>query len=683
MARDPYQYFRIEARELSEQLAKGVLDLEKGPVAALVAQLLRHAHTLKGAARVVRQREIADRVHQIETVLAQYRDSDLPVPRAQIDLLLHNVDEIGARVSALTPAPVASAREFQKATPDEPVAAFLRADVTEVDALLEGLTEAGVQLEVLRRGLASAERARRLSHQLAEQLAAPERATGDAPATFRLRALATELRSLCDASERNLTGGLAQMDRELRQAREGAERLRLLPARMLFNVLERTARDAAHSLGKDVAFGAKGGDIRLEADVLTAVQNALVQAVRNAIAHGLESAVERHAAGKSGEGHLWIEVERRADRIAFRCRDDGRGVSLEAVRRAAEQKGMLSANAPPLSQRDTLDLLLKGGLSTASTVTEIAGRGVGLDLIRDVANRLGGELHLESLAGAGMTLELLIPVSLSSIDALIVEAGGHKAAIPLDNVRRTLRVVPADLNHSAEGTVLVHEGKVIPFTTLERALRLPATKGRGPRAWSAVLVAHGKALAAVGVDALRGTENMVVRPLPQLTPVDRVVAGATLDASGNPRLVLAAEGLVSLARRTIPRAAQPAVVRDPVLVIDDSLTTRMLEQSILESAGYSVDVASSAEEALVMARRQRYCLFLVDVEMPGMDGFEFVASTRADAALREVPAILVTSRSSSEDKQRGKDAGASGYIVKNEFEQTGLLELIHGLVSVR
>jgi two-component system chemotaxis sensor kinase CheA len=186
---------------------------------------------------------------------------------------------------------------------------------------------------------------------------------------------------------------------------------------------------------------------------------------------------------------------------------------------------------------------------------------------------------------------------------------------------------------------------------------------------------------AVGVDRLLGTARIVVRPLPELAPASPIVAGASLDAGGNPQLVLDPDGLVAAAQGEGAAEAEPIPVRHPVLVVDDSLTTRMLEQSILESAGYEVDVAASAEEALEIARRKRYALFLVDVEMPGMDGFAFVERIRSDPALLDIPAILVTSRAGEEDRQRGRDAGARGYIVKSEFDQAELLTMIRPLIG--
>jgi two-component system chemotaxis sensor kinase CheA len=304
-----------------------------------------------------------------------------------------------------------------------------------------------------------------------------------------------------------------------------------------------------------------------------------------------------------------------------------------------------------------------------------------LDVVREAASRLGGEVTVRTEARSGTSIEILVPVSLSSLDALLVEAGNQAAAIPLESVRRTLRLSPTDVARTAEGESIVFEGKVIPFAPLARALRAGAATLSTPRARSAVVVEGRGAMAALGVDRMLGTERLVLRPLPEWTPADPVLAGTSLDAEGNPQIVLDPDALVAEASRSEAATQATPTLRPPILVIDDSLTTRMLEQSILESAGYEVDLATSAEEALEKARRRRYALFLVDVEMPGMDGFAFVERTRIDRTLRGVPAILVTSRASPEDRRRGEEVGARAYIVKSEFDQADLLERIRKLVG--
>lgn len=687
MAQDAYKYFRIEARELLEQLGQGVLKLEQGASAAdAVPHLLRVAHTLKGAARVVKQREIADAAHAIEDALVPFREAAAPVPQQAIDATLGQVDAITRQLAALTaPAETASA---SAPAPGQNAAGetlqTLRVDVAEMEVLLDGVAEAYAQLAALRGNTQTLERARQLAQMLAKQHAAGlngAAASGGKSAPGAVVSMAEELPNLVAGAARNLSDGIEQIDRELRQVRDAAERLRLLPAGMLFTLLERTARDAARALGKRIVFEGKGGDVRLDAHVVGALQGALVQLVRNAVAHGIEPEAARRAASKDAEGRVEIAVVRRGKQVAFVCRDDGAGLDVEALRRAALRRGLLEDPARQLNPDELLQLLLKGGISTSGTVTEISGRGVGLDVVRVAAEQLGGSVQVETRPGAGTTIEVLAPVSLSSLDALVVEAGGVRAAMPLEAVRRTLHIEASQVASTPGGQTIVHDGRVIPFLSLDRPLTPNRRGARAARAWPTVVVGSGDAVAAIGVDGLLGTANIVLRPLPALAPGDPIVAGAALDTAGNPQIVLDAAGLVARASRGETAMPPHAVAVRPILIIDDSLTTRMLEQSILEAAGYEVDLATSAEEGLFKARQSDYALFLVDVEMPGMDGYTFVAQTRADAVLRNTPAILVTSRNEPGDRERGEAAGASAYIVKGEFDQTVLLARIRKLMG--
>jgi two-component system chemotaxis sensor kinase CheA len=265
------------------------------------------------------------------------------------------------------------------------------------------------------------------------------------------------------------------------------------------------------------------------------------------------------------------------------------------------------------------------------------------------------------------------------VDVLAVEVGGATVTIPFDAVRHSMRVAASDISRTGPYASIVYDQTAVPFLALPRALL--GQQSPVGRAWPVVVVAGAGGLAAVGIDRLLGSATVVMRPLPELAPASAIVAGASLDAEGNPQLMLDPDGLVAEAMRKGLGDFEQATAREPVLVIDDSLTTRMLEQSILESAGYEVELANSAEEALESARRRRYALFLVDVEMPGMNGFSFVERIRLDPALHDIPAILVTSLNAPEDLLRGRDVGAQGYIIKSQFDQAELLAMIRRLIG--
>jgi len=677
-AKDPLRFFRIEAREISEELGRGALEIERGITPETVGRLMRLAHTLKGAASVVKQRGIANLTHALEDALVALEGRERP-SRATIDAILANIDAIAAEVEALTPAQPSPAA-VPEATADEYLSG-LSADPGELQALMRGIAEATVQLHGFREATLLVEQARDLSRALAGGAQKASRAIAAPEA--RQRQLIEDLSRLLAELDQRLRTSADQTERELRHSRDAADRLHLIACHTAFGALERAVRDAAQALGKKAILNFRGGDVRLDAKILGLVHRALVQLVRNAIAHGIEAPTERVAVAKPEAGRIEIEITRRGNRIAFLCSDDGRGIDLEAIRRAAEARGIVPQIAEASGDARLLDLLLEGGLSTAEGVTEASGRGVGLGVVREVAAILKGDVSARTAKGEGSTIEILVPVSLAALEALLVEAKGSVAAIPITATRRTVWLAPGAVSLTADGASILDEGKIIPFIPLTEILD-PAhpTEMSETEMTAAVVIESDSRRAAIGVHRLRGTADIVVRPTPPLAHASSIVAGIYLDPNGMPQPVIESEAAVAAALCSNPiRNASIRRRPAPILVIDDSLTTRMLEQSILESAGYDVELASSAEEALGKARKRRYSLFMVDVEMPGMDGLTFVETTRADPKLNMVPAILVTSRGSAEDRQRGADVGAYGYVVKSEFDQGKVLEIIRELVG--
>jgi two-component system chemotaxis sensor kinase CheA len=671
VAGDPYKYFRVEARDLLEQLGCGVVELERGGAgqSGTVSRLLRLAHTLKGAARVVKQPEIAEAAHQVEDLLEPFRDGlAFPIPREGLEKMLGLVDAMAGRVRSLAPPPGEAASSAEEAF------RTLRTEVAEMDGLLGGIAEAQARLGAVARGVGSLDPVLRLAAVVAETSAVAGRSgTGTETPAESLR---TRLGDL----EREMAAATEGLERELRQVRIAGERLRLLPVSALSSPLERTVSDVARSLGKRATFRLEGGDIRLDGDVLGTLQTGLLQVVRNAVAHGIEVEAARVAAGKSSEGLVVLEVERRDGRVAFRCRDDGGGIDLGAVRRGLQRQGRSSGEAARIGDDEVLSLLLEGGLSTAPVVTDVSGRGVGLDVVRAAAARLGASVSIRTRPAQGTTVEIVVPVSLSSVEALWVEAAGIKAAIPLGAVVRARRLGRGDVDGSTERDLLQDEGRLLPFAHLAGLLH-QGSESSVPAVRSAVVVAGTRGQVAVGVERLLEIASVLVRGLPGLAPIDPIVAGVAIDPEGNPQPVLDPERMVDAALRAERPTLRPRTPNAPILVVDDSLTTRMLEQSILESAGYEVHVATSGEEALTKARRQKYGLLLVDVEMPGMSGFELLEALQSDAALQHLPAILVTSRDSPEDRVRGTRAGAKAYVVKSDFDQVDLLRRIGSLMS--
>jgi len=434
--KDKYKYFRIEARELLEGLNQGVLELEKGSRGKdVLGRILRLAHTLKGASRVVKQSGIAELAHSIEDACAPYREEPGAVSQQSINQVLALLDAAAAQVAALDIHAAGAAGEAPRPMVEE-FSETVRVEIEEADKLLEGVSEAAVQITALRREAGTIEHARQLAGTLLENLALrpgiEANGAGAMAARVKTRALAEELCIHLEKLDRRMATGIEQVETEFAQVRDAANRLRLLPASTVFASLERAVRDAAQALQKNVQFESFGGDSRLDTHVLAALRDALLHVVRNAVAHGIESPSQRIAAGKPTQGRVELRVERRGHRVAFICRDDGSGIDVEAVRRVAVRRGLVaSSNAASLGLEEAVQIIMKGGVSTAATVDEVSGRGIGLDVVRETAARLQGEVKVHSRRGQGTSVEILVPVSLSSLRALELDTGGTIASLPL------------------------------------------------------------------------------------------------------------------------------------------------------------------------------------------------------------------------------------------------------------
>ncbi|XXY49248.1 response regulator [Sorangium sp. So ce269] len=679
---DLFKYFRMEAQELADGLAWGLLDLkEQGGQGESLDQCFRLAHTLKGAAGAARQLKIAELAHTVEDVLTPFRKDHQPIPAAHMSELLRLIGLIRDEVARLhepgEPGEAEGGRATRRSAHDE----VARVDLAHVSELADAIGEAIVQLESLRSCADALDRAERLGDALGA-VGSPEEAArglGELGAK-RAGALYQELRAALGVARVELSSGIDRLSSELRQAQARTRELQLLPCAGVLEAVELAVREAAESLGKRVEFQSSGGDIRLDSTVISALRDAALHMARNAIDHGIEPEAARRAAGKPAAGQIALRVERRGSRVALICSDDGRGVDVAAVRKAVVRAGLRGeAESYDLTAEEALELIFGPGVSTCEAITSLSGRGVGLDVVRETASKLSGTASAKSQPGRGTTIELVVPISLSSVVALRLEDGGHTALLPLDAVRRALRLGADAIVRGAERDAIVVEDRLAPFARLASVLGAAAPGGE-PRC--AVVVAAGASLAVLGAERLLGAVPVIVKPLPAAAGAPPAVSGASFDVRGNPVLVLDPRGVIELVRAAGPGAEDRRERRapPPILVVDDSLTTRMLEQSILESGGYEVDLASSGEEGLRKAAERRYGLFLVDVEMPGMSGFEFAAHVRADPALRETPLVIVTSLSSAADRRRAEEAGADDYIVKGEFDQRRLLDTVAGLL---
>ncbi|PWC31175.1 response regulator [Azospirillum sp. TSO35-2] len=464
-------------------------------------------------------------------------------------------------------------------------------------------------------------------------------------------------------------------------------RLRMLPAENQLSGLGRMVRDISRSEGKEVEVDVRGLEVEADRNVLQRLKDPILHIARNAISHGIELPAERLALGKPPAARVVIAASVHGARLRLRVEDDGRGLDRAAIRRQALDRGLLDpAEADDVPLERLTEFLFHPGFSTASRTTELAGRGMGLAIARAEVERLQGNLTIAEREGGGTTVTIDVPLSLLSQRLVFVAVQDQTLAIPSADVVR-LRTTAADSLFSGVGTPMIRiDEEETPVTALAALLGMEApVLSAAERSLALVVVRAADRRLALVVDRFVATREAVVTAAEETGLDPGRYLGTVLLDDGGPALVLNIAGLMPLPGSVLPPPARPAEeappVRAHILVVDDSITTRTLEKSILEAHGYRVTLCVDGREALErLSEGMEVGLIISDVEMPRMDGFALLQAVKADPRTAETPVILVTSRASDEDRERGLRLGADAYIVKTRFDQNELLAGIRRLL---
>lgn len=465
--------------------------------------------------------------------------------------------------------------------------------------------------------------------------------------------------------------------------------LRMCPFGEGVHAFPRIVRDLARKLGKQVQLVIEGSDTPVDRDVLARIESPLNHLLRNALDHGMETPDERLAAGKPALGTIRLSARHRGGMLVIDVRDDGRGIDLERLRGAVVARGMGSpAMAAALSPAELMEFLFLPGFSMKESVTEISGRGVGLDVVQQVVREQNGTVRVETECGLGFRTAITLPLTQSIVRALVVGVQGEAYAIPITKVERVLRV-PQDAVHTLENKQFfeldgVHHGLVAATQVLELGQPVPAAE------LAVVVIGAGATRYALVVDTISGEQSLTVQSLePLFGKLRNVASGALLD-DGSPVLVLDVADLLLSIDKLLDAGAlqQPARQGDAdaraarrILVVDDSLTVREMERKLLAARGYRVDTAVDGMDGWNMARSGNYDLLVTDIDMPRMDGIELVSLVRQDARLQNLPVMIISYKDRPEDRARGMNAGADYYLAKGSFHDTTLLDAVFDLIG--
>jgi two-component system chemotaxis sensor kinase CheA len=475
---------------------------------------------------------------------------------------------------------------------------------------------------------------------------------------------------------------------------EDAKKVLMLPFSSLMEPFPRMIRDVCREQGKEAELKVEGGDVEIDKRILEQLKDPLIHLVRNSIDHGMERPAERERLGKPRKGTLHLSIAQvESSKVEIIITDDGRGIDFLKVKLAAIKAGTLSQDdASRLGQDDLARLIFRSGVSTSPIITDLSGRGLGLAIVLERVEELGGSVSVSTIEGKGSTFRLVLPLSLATFRGTFVEAGGQLFVIPTINVERVLRMKVGDVGTIENRESIVLDGRAVSLARLDRALQLPAAAlPKDPKAaLPVVVVASGDRRIAFTIDRVLFEREVLVKSLGRQLVRIRNIAAATVLGSGRVVPILNVRDLLASAinfsggipgtAAAIPASGVDTRPTKSILVVEDSITSRMLIKNILESAGYHVATAVDGQDGLTTLKTAPFNLVVSDVQMPRMDGYELTTRIRQDKALAELPVILVTSLGSREDRERGIEAGASAYIIKTSFDQGNLLETVKRLI---
>lgn len=751
--------FRIEAEEHLRALSAGLMELgeasESSRRAEMVETLFREAHSLKGAARSVNLKDIEslcqpmestfaalqrqeitlspalfDSFHQATDAIAQLVSSSgterTPADRSRTRELIRQLDAVsrgeGAPVAAalpakappparsIVPAPVApvapTAIEVQAAPRMPTVDRYIGIDTVRIptsklDPLLLQAEEmiqakiAGSQRVADLREINQAALAWKTEwdkwqdqptlqgHEFQEWNAA------------RLDALVGKVAAVTHALEEDQRALRRMVDDHL----EGMKQVLMLPVSTLVELFPRLVRDLARDEGKEVDLVIRGAEIVIDKRILEELKDPLIHLVRNCVDHGIEKPDERARKQKPRRGTITLTFSATDSRqVEILVSDDGEGIDVDQVKSAATKMGILSAEAVERQNpEETVPLIFHSGISTSPIITNISGRGLGLAIVREKAEKLGGVVSVDTQRDVGTTFRLLLPLTLTTFRGILVYVGEQGFVLPTSNVERVLKVSRADIKTVETRETLQVDGRILSLVGLGNVLGLPARRDGPVRRDDlsrqsavdyirVVVLAFADKRIAVYVDEVFAEEEVLLKGLSRQLSRVRNIAGVTVLGTGKVVPILNVADLLKSALRPGAEVKAPPVVDKTVarvgriLVAEDSITARTLLKYILETAGYRVTTAFDGADAFTQLHSGEFDLMVSDVDMPRMSGFELTTKVRGDKKLGELPVVLMTSLESREDRERGIEVGANAYIVKSSFDQNNLLEVIRGLL---
>ncbi|PIB46361.1 chemotaxis protein CheA [Pseudomonas sp. 2822-15] len=745
------ELFSLEADAQTQVLSAGLLALERNPTQAdQLEACMRAAHSLKGAARIVGVDAGVSVAHVMEDCLVSAQKNRLYLQPEHIDALLQGTDllmRIATPGNDVGPAdiegyvalmerlldpsqPIVQATPVAFATPEpapapvidplppEPEPAppvstdlprpnkrmteggerVLRVTAERLNSLLDLSSKSLVETQRLKPYLVSLQRLKRIQSNSARALDTLDGQLKAMDLSLEAQEALADTRRLLSEAQALLADKTAELDEFGWQAGQRAQVLydtalacRMRPFADVLAGQVRMVRDLGRSLGKQVRLEIEGEKTQVDRDVLEKLEAPLTHLLRNAVDHGIEMPEQRVLAGKPAEGLIRLRASHQAGLLVLELSDDGNGVDLERLRGTIVDRHLSPLEtALRLSEEELLTFLFLPGFSLRDKVTEVSGRGVGLDAVQHMVRQLRGAVVLEQTAGQGSRFHLEVPLTLSVVRSLVVEVGEEAYAFPLAHIERMCDLAPEDIVQLEGRQHFWHEGRHVGLVAASQLLQRPPGQSND-ETLKVVVIRERDAVYGIAVERFIGERTLVVLPLDdRLGKVQDISAGALLD-DGSVVLIVDVEDMLRsvdkllntgrlerIARRSQQATEAP---RKRVLVVDDSLTVRELQRKLLLNRGYEVAVAVDGMDGWNALRSEDFDLLITDIDMPRMDGIELVTLLRRDSRLQSLPVMVVSYKDREEDRRRGLDAGADYYLAKASFHDDALLDAVMELIG--
>jgi two-component system, chemotaxis family, sensor kinase CheA len=745
--------FVIEALEHINVLSCGLMELEKKPVKArlieLVEIIFREAHSLKGAARSVNRNDIESICQILESVFAKLKNELLTFSASQFDLLHQSIDILSKLVSGnetnidnssnelleqlqlkiLTGEPaknkVLQSNSIQKKTrtkSTDPASVFDRPAQSEL-LLEKTFNPDTVRIQTAKLGMLFLE----AEQMIQSKVTSSQRLKELTDIYNSVQSLKSELKKWhvlhninIDAAIKDLNSNRIEtlqnieskilelshalesdqrsMGRMIDEHLESLKKVLMLPVSTVFEVLPRLVRDLARGQGKEVELQIQGGEVEVDKRILEELKDPLIHIIRNCIDHGIQKPSERGKMNKPSAGTISVNsVIIDGHNVEITITDDGTGIEIEKVVAASIRSGVISKEkAINLGIQESLELIFKSGITTSPIITDLSGRGLGLAIVREKVEKLGGKVSVESQLKTGTTFRIILPISLSTFRGILVRSADTFFFVPTINVERVIRLSREKIKTVENQETISLDKKIIRTIKLSEALGLNGSnkthvlqrnKNYPTSNLLRILVlTHAEMKVGFVVDEIEDEQQILVKELGKQLKRVRNISGATVLGSGKVVPVLNVADLMKASMNFISVTAetdeylQKGTKIYRILIADDSITARSLIKNILESAGYEVITAVDGVDAFTKVAVGEFDLIVSDVDMPRMNGFELTAKIRKEKKISELPVVLVTALESDADREHGIDVGANAYIIKSSFDQSNLLDVIHKLM---